>query len=324
MYAVLMERPDLSLPDSKQSDSGDRVSVILPTYEPEPAYLGQSIQSVADQTYGNVELVVVDSTGLDWLRELGDTYPWIVYRYQEPSGLPAAWNAGIESATGAFICFLSDDDYYAEEKLSRQVDCLGRGYDIVYGDEYVIDDDGNMTRLAALPVESQEQHYIEYFRTGHGVPHLTVMGRAECFGSDPYDERLEVREDPHLWTRLFKQYDVIKIDEPLAYKRRRDDSATGDPEMLYENELREIELLCEQLPELTQYRSEREQMANYRYGKHLFRLGRTSRARDVFVDLLRDRMVDRRVVGLLLAALLPVGSQWMFQWLETIAEREKR
>lgn len=319
-----MNQSDLSLPDSKHSESSDCVSIILPTFEPDIEYLAQSIQSVADQTYGSVELILIDSTDLDWLRTLGEEYTWIEYRYQEPSGLPAAWNAGIASATGTYITFLSDDDYYTTDKISKQVERLNRGYDIVYSDEYVVDDDGNKIYLSSLPVTDQQRHYIEYFIAGQGVPHITVMGHKECFRSESFDERLDVREDPHLWVRLFKQYDVAKIDDALGYKRRRKESATGDPELLYENELREIDLLCEELPELTDYRSKRERMANYRHGKHLLRIGRTSQSRSIFLNLLRDGMVKARVVGLLIASLFPVGSRTVFQWLETIAEHRKR
>lgn len=319
-----MDHPDISLPDSIGSDSIDCVSIILPTYKPETGHIVQSIRSVAEQTYDNLELVIVDSTGLDWLHELGEEYSWITYRYQKPSGLPTAWNTGIDAATGKFIGFLSDDDYYAEEKVEIQVTHLKQGYDLVYADEYVIDEDGSVTYLSALPVDDPEHHYVKYFREGHGVPHLTVLGRANCFRSEPFDERLEVREDPHLWVRLFKRYDVAKIDKALAYKRRREDSATGDPEMLYDNELREIDLLCEEFPELEEYRSEREQMAKYRYGKHLLRLGRTSGSRSVFLDLLRGGMVETRVIGLLVVSLLPAGNRTAFQYLETLAEDQKR
>lgn len=319
-----MDRRDISLPDSKESVSSECVSIILPTYEPETEYIVQSIQSIADQTYDHIELVIIDSTDLDWLRKLGEEYSWITYQYQEPAGLPAAWNAGVNAASGAFIGFLSDDDYYAEEKIEIQVTHLNEGYDLVYADEYVIDEDGSVTYLSALPVDDPADHYVKYFKKGHGVPHLTVLGRADCFQSEPFDERLEVREDPHLWVRLFKEYYVAKIDKPLAYKRRREDSATGDPQMLYKNELREINLLCDEFPGLIDYRSERKRMAKYRYGKHLLRTGHTSQSRSVFLDLLRDGMVETRVIGLLVTSLLPTGNRTVFQYLETLAENRKR
>jgi hypothetical protein len=319
-----MDWSDLSLPNSKRSNSDECVSIVLPTYKPNISHLTQSIQSVGEQTYEHIELIVVDSTGLDWLCRLSEEYSWIVYRYQSPTGLPSAWNEGIDVATGKFIGFLSDDDYYSEEKIATQVRYLNQGYDIAYADEYIIDEDGSMTYLSALNIEDPERHYIEYFRRGQGVPHLTVLGRIDCFQTESFDERLEVREDPHLWVRLFERYEVTKIDQALAYKRRREDSATGDPEMLYENELLEIELLCDEFPELADHRSQREQMADYRYGKHLLRTGRTGKSQSVFANLLRGGMVNTRVIALLIVSLLPVGNRTAFQWLETLAEHRKR
>jgi len=319
-----VQRLNLSLPDSKRSDSAECVSVVLPTHEPNTEYLYQSIQSVADQTYENVELVIVDSTGLDQLRRLAEDHRWILHRYQEPSGLPAAWNAGVEATNGQYISFLSDDDFYTEEKIARQVEALEEGYDIVYSDEYIIDENGSLSYLSALSIKNFDHHYIDYFQEGQGVPHLTLMGRTTCFRTESYDERLEVREDPHLWVRLFKRYDVTKINEALAYKRRRRDSSTGDPEQLYENELLEIDLLCEEFPELEQHRETREQMAKYRYGKHLFRLGRTNESRTIFIELLKEGMTDHRVMGLFLATFLPVNSERTFQWVEKAAKFRAR
>lgn len=144
-----MDWSDLSLPNSKRSNSDECVSIVLPTYKPNINHLTQSIQSVGEQTYEHIELIVVDSTGLDWLCRLSEEYSWIVYRYQSPTGLPSAWNEGIDVATGKFIGFLSDDDYYSEEKIATQVRYLNQGYDIAYADKYIIDEDGSMIPISA-------------------------------------------------------------------------------------------------------------------------------------------------------------------------------
>lgn len=315
-----MEPPSLDLPSSKQSGEGPLVSVVLATYEPDPDFVAQSLESVGDQSYENVELVVVDSSDLAWLRELADKCNWIEHRYQEPAGLPAAWNAGIDAASGEYVGFLADDDYYAPEKLERQVATLEEGYDLVYSDEYLVSEGGDVTYLSALSVEDPECHYVEFFRSGHGVPHLTVTGRTECFEAEPFDEELDVREDPHLWVRLFERYTAAQIDAPLAYKRTRDDSTTSDPDLMYENEQREIELLCQEFPELREHREKREQMATYRYGKQLFHAGRTPEARRIFLGLLRDGMLDYRVVALLGASLLPTKNEAAFRTLQRAQE----
>ena len=315
-----MDQSSLNLPENKQSSARPLVSVVLATYEPDSEMIVESLKSVGNQTYENVELVVIDGSDLDWMRTLAEEHDWIEYRYQEPSGLPAAWNAGIAAASGKYVCFLADDDYYAPDKLNHQVDTLEDGYDIVYSDEFLVSETGKVTYLSALPVENPESHYIDFFRTGHGVPHLTVIGRTECFETESFDEKLDVREDPHLWVRLFKHHSVAKIDEPLAYKRTRDNSVTSNPELMYENECREINMLCDTFPELREYREERERMAIYRYGKQLFHAGRTGEARRVFLGLLRKGMIDHRVLALLGASLLPVKNEGAFRLLQKTQE----
>lgn len=49
---------------------------------------------------------------------------------------------------------------------------------------------------------------MEYSERGHAVPHLTMLGRIDCFNSEQFDERLEVRKDPYPWVRLFEQYQI--------------------------------------------------------------------------------------------------------------------
>jgi glycosyltransferase involved in cell wall biosynthesis len=316
-----MERPEFELPHSKQSGDGPLVSVVLATYEPEIPYIEQSIRSVADQTYDNLELVVVDGSGLSWLRDLDDRYGWITHHYQEPAGLPAAWNAGVGAATGTYLGFLADDDYYVPEKTERQVEVLETGVDVVYSDEYVVEEDGSTTYLSSLPVSDRDSHYVDFFREGHGVPHLTVMGRTSCFEAVPFDGSLDVREDPHLWVRLFERFSVARVEEALAYKRRRDESTTSDPDRMYENERREIALLCEEFPELREHRQQRERMAKYRYGKQLFHAGRISESRRVFYELLRDGMYDYRVGAMFAASLLPGKNEGAFRLLERVNER---
>ncbi|MFC7132392.1 MULTISPECIES: glycosyltransferase [Salinibaculum] len=313
--------PDLDFPQKKQTGTGPLVSVVLATYEPDLDLVGQSLQSVANQTYDNVELVIIDSSGEEWLRTLARDHDWVEYQFQEPSGLPAAWNAGIEAASGKYVGFLADDDYYAPEKLEQQVERLKEGVDIVYTDEYVIDEDGSVTYLSSLPVENQECHYIDFFRVGHGIPHLTVVGRTTCFEDVPFDEDLEVREDPHLWVRLFRRCSVARINDALAYKRRRDDSTTSNPDMMYENERREIDLLCQEFPQLREYRTERERMAKYRYGKQLFHAGRFGEARRVLLDVVQQDPSDYRAIATLGASLLPAKNKAAFQLLERWQER---
>lgn len=307
--------PDLDYPTSLQSGDGPLVSVILATYEPGDT-IEDSLRSVIEQTYDNVELVIVDSSDEQWLADLGDRLDWVTHVYQKPVGVAAAWNRGIDAASGDVVTFLADDDYYTPEKLERQVKAIQNGADVVYTDEYVIDPDGSVTELPSLPVRDPETHYREFFRVGHGVPHLTVAGRIECFRDERFLEDLQAREDPHLWVRLFRKYEPAHVPEPLAYKRRRDDSLTSDPDMMYENELAEVADLVERFEELEEYRAERERMTKYRYGKQLFHNGYTRRARGVLLDLVTSGFLDHRALAMLAVTFSPVLNETLFGLLE--------
>lgn len=311
---------DLDFPSTFQSGDGPLVSVVLATYDP-GSTIEDSLRSVISQTYDNIELVIVDSSGESWLADLGTRLDWVTYVYQEPVGVAAAWNRGIEEATGDIVAFLADDDYYVPEKVKRQVEAIEDGADVVYTDEYVINPNGSETELPSLPVEDTENHYIDFFRVGHGVPHLTVAGRIECFRDERFHEDLNAREDPHLWVRLFRKYEPAHIPEPLAYKRRRDDSLTSDPDMMYENELTEIEDLVRRFPELERYRKERERMTKYRYGKQLIHAGQTRRARTVIWNEITNGLLDYKAIALFTSTLLPAGNKTAVRLLEKAHSR---
>jgi glycosyltransferase involved in cell wall biosynthesis len=98
------------------------VSVVMPVLEGE-RFLPAALESVAEQSYEALEIVVVDDGSTDRsgaiARELGAR----VIR-QDRAGVAAARNAGIAAARGELIAFLDADDLWASHKLSIQVDCL--------------------------------------------------------------------------------------------------------------------------------------------------------------------------------------------------------
>ena len=116
------------------------ISVIIPTYKGNKS-LKNSIQSVSDQTYKNIEIIVVDDNDPQTeerklteqiIKSLGKS----IYYYKHPKNLngSAARNTGIKNANGDFICFLDDDDVYMPWRIQDAVDTLRKGFDIVFSD----------------------------------------------------------------------------------------------------------------------------------------------------------------------------------------------
>jgi glycosyltransferase involved in cell wall biosynthesis len=311
--------PD-AFPERLTGVTGPLVSIVLPTYEPEDT-IAESITSVVDQTYASIQLVVVDGSDEAALQRLGDRCPWVSYVAQTGAGVANAKNEGIEAADGEFVAFLDDDDYYLPEKTETQVERLEDGCDVVYSDEYIITQDGDRLTVEALPVTDRETHYRTYFRSGQGVPQLTVMARRACFDDHLFDESLDAREDPHLWVRLFRAYRPCHLPEPLAYKRRRDGSLTSDPELMLESELAEIDDLVDRFVELRPYADSRRAWAKYRYCRSLVDAGRDADARPVLVDLLGEDPTHVNAGALLAAILSPGDSRRTVERLERVKYR---
>jgi glycosyltransferase involved in cell wall biosynthesis len=100
-----------------------KVSVVIPAYN-QAEFLGEAINSVLDQTYGNFELIVVNDASPDHTEEVVRQYsdPRLCYiKHPENCGLPAARNSGMRAATGELIALLDADDYFHPDKLEAHV-----------------------------------------------------------------------------------------------------------------------------------------------------------------------------------------------------------
>ena len=98
------------------------VSVILPVYNYE-RYLGEAIESVLNQTYQHLEVIVVDDGSTDQSGEVARSFAGrgVRYCHQVHAGIGPARNSGVELAQGEFLAFLDADDRWPLEKLERQL-----------------------------------------------------------------------------------------------------------------------------------------------------------------------------------------------------------
>lgn len=98
----------------------DKISIIIPIYNVEK-YLTRCLESVIHQTYGDLEIILVDDGSPDRCGDICDKYKEkdgrIIVIHQENKGLSQARNAGIEIATGSYIFFVDSDDYIKENMV---------------------------------------------------------------------------------------------------------------------------------------------------------------------------------------------------------------
>jgi glycosyltransferase involved in cell wall biosynthesis len=99
------------------------VSVIVPVYNGAP-YLGEALASVRAQTYGPIELIVIDDGSVDASPEIAASYRPAQRVRQDHQGVAVARNQGLTLAHGEFVAFLDQDDWWEPVKLQRQLDYL--------------------------------------------------------------------------------------------------------------------------------------------------------------------------------------------------------
>jgi glycosyltransferase involved in cell wall biosynthesis len=104
------------------------VSVVIPLYNAEK-YIKETIQSILNQTYKKLEIIVVDDGSKDGsatlVKQLQEQYPTSIrYIYQQNQGVSAARNNGIEHAIGEYVAFLDSDDLWHETKIEKQMQSI--------------------------------------------------------------------------------------------------------------------------------------------------------------------------------------------------------
>ncbi len=219
--------------------SRSTVSVIIPTYN-DGRFVGHAVESVLDQSYGEVEPIVVDDGSTDGtMARLGQYRDRIRLIRRHHSGASAARNHGARVARGTWLAFLDADDFWYPHKLSEQLDLIARHptLDFVTGNYHVIDEGGRVAgeayvdhpMVATVPGEADGAGAVfgpeaggRYIRHRFGILSTTLV-RTELFHRvGGFDERLDLAEDLHLMFRLVatgRSFGTVRL--PVAAYRRR-------------------------------------------------------------------------------------------------------
>jgi glycosyltransferase involved in cell wall biosynthesis len=210
-----------------------RVSVITPTFNC-ANFIGAAIESVLTQTYGDLEMIVVDDGSTDGTAELMERWRGDVRYFSRPKmGVSAARNFAISVAQGEFLAYLDADDIWLPYRLAAGIAVMDAHPEcgIVHGDVIVIDDDDHVISEMwhrESGVRPPRGACVSDLVRGNNVQVPTVLERRSCYdATNGFDQRFSRAEDYLHWFQVaLKGYEFFYIDEPLAKYRRRTGSAS--------------------------------------------------------------------------------------------------
>lgn len=204
------------------------VSVVMPVYNGEQ-YLNLAIDSILQQTYDNLELIIVISyksnkKTFEICRNYEKKDKRVVLVTQYESGIFDALNIGIDNARGKYIARMDADDISAHNRIEEQVRFLDNNIhiDIVGSDVIRINERNEELGTWKFGYTDEEIKANLLFDTS--FCHPAVMLRSEVLRQSKY---IDVKaEDAELWMRLSKNHYFANLELPLLYYRTHSDASS--------------------------------------------------------------------------------------------------
>lgn len=201
------------------------VSVLIPCYNVEN-YVVESVTSIIEQTYINLEIVIINDCSSDGtsykLQELANKDSRIkVYNNDVNLKLIKTLNKGIELCSGKYIARMDADDISFPTRIEKQVAFLEQNldYDVVSTMFYTFRTGKTKHNLYKNPKTYEELQAYLLFRSG--ICHPAVMIRKTFFSEFGlrFEEKYLHVEDYALWSKALYCTKLANIDEPLLYYR---------------------------------------------------------------------------------------------------------
>lgn len=196
------------------------VSVIIPAYN-RARFLKEAIDSVLNQEYPHLELIVVDDGSTDQTASIIHNYGnRIKYIYISHQGVSRARNVGISQAQGELIAFLDSDDIWRPKKLSTQVDFFKQhSHALICQTEEIWIRNGIRVNPKRYHKKPSGMIFEQCLKRCMVSISSAMMHRALFEKVGLFDESFPVCEDYEFWLRVAKTYPIYLLEEALIIKR---------------------------------------------------------------------------------------------------------
>ena len=203
--------------------SAPLISIITPSYN-QTAYLEQTMRSVLEQDYSQIEYMIVDGGStdgsVDIIRKYNGRLAWWVS--EADSGQAAAINKGFARASGEIIAWLNSDDYYLPNTISAVMELFAKHPEagLIYGDVLSVDGAGN-----PINIQRFQPYTLEDMMAFKIISQPAVFMRRSILKKTGYlDPNYHFLLDHHLWLRIAQLAPIVYSPQILAAARYHDEA----------------------------------------------------------------------------------------------------
>lgn len=231
------------------------VSIVIPVYNGSN-YLREAIDSALQQTYKNIEIIVINDGSNDngATAKIAKSYGKKIRYFEKPNGgVATALNMGIQKMRGVYFSWLSHDDLYKKNKIATQIDYIQKhpklSEAILYSDFTTIDK--NNKKLADIRIKHVPSRLFIYeLINSHPVHGCTLLIPKKYFEKqkEPFNPKLRTTQDYTLWFELAKKYQFIHLKKILIKSRihseqdtlKKPDTVIRENNLMYSKFIRNI------------------------------------------------------------------------------------
>ncbi len=201
-------------------NNNSKISIITVVYNGEK-YLEETIQSVVNQSYNNIEYIIIDGGSTDGTLDIIKKYEnnidyWIS---EIDKGIYDAINKGISVAKGEYIGVIGADDIYYKDALKHIADYIekNKNTDLIYGNISYIDENGSIIKSKRSSLPKDKLFMIK----GMSIPHIASFVKKSIYEKyGKYDVSMKCASDYQYFLNLYLENISIKYLDVYISKFR--------------------------------------------------------------------------------------------------------
>ena len=207
----------------------DLVSIVIPYFK-KKEYINDCINSVLNQTYKNIEIIIVyddeDQSDLDYIRNIVKPNKRIKLLINNKSiGAGPSRNKGIKFCKGKFVAFLDADDYWNKAKLNIQINFMkANNYQVSHTSYQIVNDNKKIISFR----KAKSFFHLNDLLYSCDIGLSTIIIKKNVFSENIKFPKINTKEDFVLWLRLLqKKIPIIGLNKNLTYWRKLDNSLSS-------------------------------------------------------------------------------------------------